>query len=220
MKKFKIVPFVVLLGLAMACEHSNVDPETQLDQMFIPSGYEQAEPVTDEASAYLKELQLKNPTDHFYYLKLTDGSTADFKKVMFPQKELKIEYVDGSQQGHTYNGVIVKRITGKFEDEHFTVVDNQPAPVGGMKALYDYIKQNLKYPAQARKMGIEGRVFVQFTVDKTGALTDVKTVKGIGAGCDEAAVQVLKNAPQWNPGKVNGESVGVRLILPVSFKLD
>jgi protein TonB len=77
----------------------------------------------------------------------------------------------------------------------------------------------MKYPAQARRMGIEGKVFVEFVVDKDGTLTEVKTVKGIGAGCDEEAVRVIQSAPKWKPGKQRGRPVKVRMILPIIFKL-
>lgn len=104
-------------------------------------------------------------------------------------------------------------------DEIFTIVEDQPLPIGGMTAFYQYIQKRLKYPAQARRMGIEGKVFVQFVVDKDGTLTDVKAVKGIGAGCDVEAEKVIRGAPKWKPGKQRGRSVKVRMILPITFKL-
>ncbi len=104
-------------------------------------------------------------------------------------------------------------------DEVFTIVEDQPTPDGGMQAFYKYIGDKLKYPAQARRMGIEGKVFVQFVVDKNGNLTEVQAVKGIGAGCDEEAVRVIQGAPKWKPGKQRGRAVKVRMILPITFKL-
>ncbi|MFY0651423.1 MAG: energy transducer TonB [Cyclobacteriaceae bacterium] len=104
-------------------------------------------------------------------------------------------------------------------DEIFDIVEDQPAPPGGMGAFYKFVGKSMKYPNQARRMGIEGRVFVQFVVDKDGTLTDIKAVKGIGAGCDEEAVRVLKSAPKWKPGKQRGRPVKVRMILPITFKL-
>ena len=104
-------------------------------------------------------------------------------------------------------------------EEIFTIVEDQPTPEGGMQAFYQYVQKNLKYPAQARRMGIEGKVFVQFVVDKDGSITDVKAVKGIGAGCDEEAVRVLQGSPKWKPGKQRGRPVKVRMILPITFKL-
>lgn len=104
-------------------------------------------------------------------------------------------------------------------DEIFMVVEDQPQPEGGMQAFYEYVGKNLKYPSQARRMGIEGKVFVQFVVNTDGSLTDVQAIKGIGAGCDEAAVEVVKNAPKWQPGKQRGRAVRVRMVLPITFKL-
>ncbi|MFP4093937.1 MAG: energy transducer TonB [Cyclobacteriaceae bacterium] len=104
-------------------------------------------------------------------------------------------------------------------DEIFMVVEDQPTPSGGMQAFYEFVGKNMKYPSQARRMGIEGKVFVQFVVDKDGSLSDVKAIKGIGAGCDEEAVRVIKSAPKWNPGKQRGRPVRVRMVLPITFKL-
>lgn len=104
-------------------------------------------------------------------------------------------------------------------DEIFTIVEDQPQPQGGMQAFYKFVGKQMKYPNQARRMGIEGKVFVQFVVDKDGTITDVQAVKGIGAGCDEEAVRVIKSSPKWKPGKQRGRPVKVRMILPITFKL-
>lgn len=104
-------------------------------------------------------------------------------------------------------------------EEIFTIVQEQPSPVGGMKAFYDFVFENLKYPAKASRMGIEGRVFVEFVVERDGSLTDIKVAKGIGGGCDEEAVRVISEAPKWNPGKQRGKAVRVRMIMPIMFKL-
>lgn len=103
-------------------------------------------------------------------------------------------------------------------EQIFEVVEEQPAPEGGMEAFYKFVGKELRYPAQANRMGVEGRVFVQFVVDEKGNVSDVKAVKGIGAGCDEEAVRVIK-LTKWNPGKQRGRPVKVRMIMPVMFKL-
>jgi protein TonB len=77
----------------------------------------------------------------------------------------------------------------------------------------------MKYPAQARRMGVEGKVFVQFVIGKDGAISDVKVIKGIGAGCDEEAIRVVQSSPSWNPGKQRGKAVKQRYTLPIIFKL-
>ena len=89
---------------------------------------------------------------------------------------------------------------------------------GGITAFYGYLKKTLKYPRQAQRMGIEGRVFVQFVVERDGSLTDIHVVKGIGAGCDEEAVRVLKNSPKWKPGKQRGKPVRQKMIQNILFK--
>jgi len=104
-------------------------------------------------------------------------------------------------------------------DEVFTIVEQQPDYPGGMSAFYKFVQKKLKYPSQARRMGIEGKVFVQFVVDKQGNITEVKAVRGIGAGCDEEAVRVIKSSPKWKAGKQRGKTVKVRMILPITFKL-
>ena len=104
-------------------------------------------------------------------------------------------------------------------DEIFTVVEESATPKGGMQAFYKFVGEKIKYPAQARRMGIEGRVFVEFVINKDGSLSDVRSIKGIGAGCDEEAVRIIQSAPAWNPGKQRGKSVKQRYTLPIIFKL-
>ncbi len=104
-------------------------------------------------------------------------------------------------------------------EEVFTIVEDQPEFPGGMAAFYKYVGDNMDYPSQARRMGIEGRVYVQFVVDKDGTVTEVTAVKGIGAGCDEEAERVLRQAPKFKPGKQRGRAVKVRMVLPIIFKL-
>ena len=104
-------------------------------------------------------------------------------------------------------------------DEIFTIVENQPEPPGGMQGFLKYVGEEMEYPKTAKRMGIQGRVFVQFIVDQNGNLTDVKAIKGIGGGCDEEAERVIREAPKWTPGKQRGRPVKVKMVLPVTFKL-
>ena len=103
-------------------------------------------------------------------------------------------------------------------DEIFTIVEESATFPGGITAFYLYLKKELDYPRQAQRMGIEGRVFVQFVVERDGSLTDIHVVKGIGAGCDEEAVRVLKNSPKWKPGKQRGKPVRQKMIQNILFK--
>lgn len=105
-------------------------------------------------------------------------------------------------------------------DEIFDIVEDQPEYPGGIAAFYKYVGKNMKYPKQARRMGIEGKVYVQFVVDKDGSVTDVRAVKGIGAGCDEEAERVLRQAQKFKPGRQRGRPVKVRMMMPIIFKLN
>ncbi len=109
--------------------------------------------------------------------------------------------------------------TNESEKEIYGLVENQPTPNGGMASFYEYVQSNLKYPVEAKQLGIEGKVYVQFIVDPDGNLTDVKSVKGIGGGCDDEAIRVVKESLPWNPALQDGKKVNVRMILPVTFKL-
>ncbi|MEQ6119311.1 energy transducer TonB [Reichenbachiella sp. MALMAid0571] len=104
-------------------------------------------------------------------------------------------------------------------EEYIDFAEHMPIPLMGIKEYYRFISKNMKYPNQARRMGIEGKVFVQFIVSKEGEVTHVKTMKGIGGGCDEEAERVISLSPKWKPGKQGARSVNVRMVLPVYFNL-
>ncbi|MEX0681600.1 MAG: energy transducer TonB [Balneolales bacterium] len=100
------------------------------------------------------------------------------------------------------------------EPEIFQVVEDMPEPVGGMQAIYD----NIHYPEAARRAGIEGRVIIQFIVDENGQVRDPQVIRGIGGGCDEAAIAAIE-AVEWSPGRQRGRAVRVQFQLPVMFRL-
>ncbi len=101
----------------------------------------------------------------------------------------------------------------------FTVVESMPEFPNGMKELYVYLGNNIKYPVMAKESGIQGKVYVTFVVEKNGSITDVKVLRGIGGGCDEEAIRVVAAMPKWKPGKQRGKPVRVQYNLPVRFTL-
>lgn len=105
------------------------------------------------------------------------------------------------------------------EQEIFQVVENAPAFPGGDGARMKFLQDNIRYPAMARESGIQGTVYVTFVVERSGAVTDVKILRGIGGGCDEEAVRVVKNMPKWEPGKQRGKPVRVQFNMPIKFTL-
>lgn len=102
-------------------------------------------------------------------------------------------------------------------EPEFTFVEQNPEPPGG--DLQSYFAKNIRYPQKAINAEIEGKVFVTFVVTSDGSVDDVKLLKGIGYGCDEEALRVVKSMPSWTPGKNGGRAVKVRMNIPIIFKL-
>jgi protein TonB len=106
------------------------------------------------------------------------------------------------------------------QEEIFQVVESMPEFPGGERALYKYLGENIRYPRMANEAGISGKVYITFVVEKDGSITDVRLMRGIGGGCDEEAMRVVKNMPDWVPGRQRGIPVRVQFILDVKFTLN
>jgi protein TonB len=104
-------------------------------------------------------------------------------------------------------------------DSLFVVVEKMPEPVGGWEAFFKTLGKNMKYPRQAARSTVGGKVFVGFTVNERGQLQDFSIVKGIGFGCDEEAIRVIAQT-KWKAGKQRGQPVKVRMVQPVVFSLN
>src|SRR5690606_10128314 len=105
------------------------------------------------------------------------------------------------------------------DGEIFLVVEETAHPDGGMEKFYAFVKENMSYPTEARENGTEGRVFIEFVVEKDGSLTNFKSLKGIGHGCDDEAIRVVALSPPWVPALQKGKPVRQRMVLPVVFNL-
>ncbi len=105
------------------------------------------------------------------------------------------------------------------EAEIFMVVEESPSFPGGDEARIRFLQQNIKYPQMARESSIQGTVFVTFVVERDGSVTDVRVLRGIGGGCDEEAIRVIKAMPKWQPGKQRGKPVRVQFNMPIKFTL-
>ncbi|HEX9251476.1 MAG TPA: energy transducer TonB [Ignavibacteriaceae bacterium] len=100
------------------------------------------------------------------------------------------------------------------ENNFATVVENMPGPIGGMYA----IQEKIRYPEIAKLAGIQGRVIIQAFIDESGSVVHAKVLNGIGGGCDEMAIDAVKQT-KFNPGKQNGKPVKVQVTIPILFKL-
>ena len=108
----------------------------------------------------------------------------------------------------------------KKNDMVFDVVEVMPQFPGGQIAMLKYLMKNIKYPEQAMKEGIQGRVTVRFIVEKDGSISDVKPILSVHPLLNKEAVRVVESMPKWSPGKQNGKPVRVRFNVPVMFKLN
>ena len=111
------------------------------------------------------------------------------------------------------------KVKKRGKDFVYDVVEQMPSFPGGMKAMMEYLDKNIKYPVNAQKNLIEGRVILQFIVDEKGRLSDVKVARSVEPSLDAEAVRVVKAMPRWNPGMQKGEAVKVPYTLPVTFRL-
>ena len=102
-------------------------------------------------------------------------------------------------------------------DDYFEPTAHFP---GGDKAYLDYIKKNMRYPEEAKKKGIEGRVLVQLYVETDGSLSEIKVSKSVDPQLDEEALRIVKGMPKWIPGRKGGEIVRMQMNLPITFRLE
>ena len=105
------------------------------------------------------------------------------------------------------------------EGEVFQVVEQMPEFPGGMDKLMEYLSKNIKYPSIAQENNIQGRVIVEFVVNKDGSIVEPKVMRSVDTSLDNEAMRVIKSMPKWNPGKQRGKAVRVRYTVPVLFRL-
>lgn len=105
------------------------------------------------------------------------------------------------------------------DDKVYDVVEQQPSFPGGPAAMHSWLRENIEYPAEAVKNGIEGRVTVKFIVEKDGSISNPKVVKPVEPSLDKEAIRVISRMPKWNPGRQNGRAMRVKYFIPVTFRL-
>jgi TonB family protein len=134
----------------------------------------------------------------------------------------KINDSVGFERVYDQGKLISNKTTYKYKPtgDVFTKVDVVPEFSGGIELFYRFLARNVRYPAKARENDVQGRVIVQFIVERDGTLNDIKIAKGIGSGCDEEAKRVIELSSPWVPGSSNGKPVRVAYSVPISFTLN
>jgi len=237
-----VMAIVVISGAMLACED---ELDTEIGRIAEESNQQIF--YSDQVAVALKDLNQRYPNTEFTVIETMIENKESLDKISSYDPNL-IKYMSINEDGDykTLSVILVKggdlheraitvrdregldleyiELDESYSEEHekdfHTIVEEIPEFPGGKDALYSYIASNIKYPAQARKMGIEGRVYVRFIVEKDGSVTNVTPVKGIGAGCDAEAVRVMKEAPNFSPGRQKGKNVRVQMSVPIVFKLD
>ena len=156
--------------------------------------------------------------------KQTSNPLARFKYLLFVPLAVALLAMNSTAMRANVQKKVVKttKVTKKTSatDKVYEVCEQMPIFPGGDAALMKYLSENVKYPALAIKAQEQGRVVVSFTVEKDGAISDVKVARSVTPSLDAEAVRVVKAMPKWTPGKQGGQLVRVRYNVPVSFKLN
>jgi len=171
-------------------------PKPKVDQVKFPPPVVKPDVEVKEQPPTVKELEVKDPGQK----NLKGDKNAD----------VSIDEPVGNSDA---------KVTEEDPNKIFTSVEKVPEFPGGLEAFGRYLSKNIRYPAVARENNTQGRVIVSFVCERDGSLTDVKVIRGIGDGCDEEAVRVIKSSPHWRPGIQNGRPVRVLYSVPISFTL-
>jgi TonB family protein len=146
-------------------------------------------------------------TEKFLYIKgLTQNNYPFLTFLPGRWKRISIASQQGSL-GDTLNGKV------------FLVVEQPPEFEGGNEAMHKFVAKNIQYPASARKMNIQGTVFISFVINVDGSISEASIIKGISADCDREALRVINMMPNWRPGMQSGKAVRVKFVYPIKFKL-
>ncbi len=219
-KRALIIPLVIFTVAVISC-----NDEVMKDVNTVMETASQKE-VPADLQPKLHELQLKFPNADFIYLE-TAGNSKEALKNLHDIDPKSIAYMNVNKEEEKI-GILfdksgnfqnLKSLSNEGQNEVFTIVDEAAMPEGGYDAFYQRIASILKYPVQAKEAGVEGKVYIQFIIEKNGDLSEATVLKGIGHGCDEAAVNALLNSGNWSSPTQNGKPVRQRIVMPISFSL-
>ena len=131
-----------------------------------------------------------------------------------------LNYAQAQHESDTVALTNVKEITAPGIDTTiYNNVEKMPAFPGGEFKMYEFLAMNVRYPQRAREDGYSGTVYVRFVVEPDGTITNIEVAKGVGGGCSEEAVRIVKMMPNWIPGEAFGKKVRVTYTLPINFRL-
>lgn len=209
-----LIGFVMTLGLLfVALEYTQRDKEIDLSGLIVAdiSLEEEMVPIT------LPEKKTVPPPPQ-------SVSVAEIIEIVEDDAEIEESIIASTEDQTEY--IEIKEIENIIVEEEpqeeapFMVVEDMPEFPGGTAALLEYLRKNIKYPAVCRENNIQGRVLIQFVVNKDGSIVDPEVVKSVNPYLDKEALRVISTMPKWTPGKQRGKPVRVKFTVPVNFKLN
>ena len=219
-----LIGYIVALAAMFACFEYTTRTFEETDQVYSVASFvseEEVVPITQPIFTAAPPPPAETP------------AVAEILDIVDNNTDIEEEKIETSEDTHeAQSGPSVQHTSGPVmaapgpvqeesdENEIFEVVEQNPSFPGGDKALMQWLQKNLKYPAVAQENNIQGRVTVQFVVNKDGSIVDPKVVRSGGdQSLDKEAMRVVQAMPKWIPGRQRGKNVRVRFTLPVTFRL-
>ena len=197
-----------------------IEVSLALTSNSILKSYEHPEVVElserDHEEAHMPNPLLDSPNEAFQEFKPNKNDGP----IIVPEvKIIPLPLIDGGAVVESEPPANSKNEVIRKSEQVFSIVEEQPQFPGGTIAMSGYLSNNIRYPVAAANAGVEGRVFLSFVVSKTGNISDITILKGLGFGCDAEAVRIVSSFPKWKPGKQNGIPVNVKYNLPIHFRI-
>ena len=192
------------------------EPEIKQEEM------KRVEPVAPPPPALKSSIKFTAPVIKKDEEVHEDNEIKSQEELTSTKVAISIADVKGNDEANGKDIADLKQVVTQAEPEPekvFDMVEQMPTFPGGQQELMSYLGKNIKYPTIAQENGTQGRVIIQFVVERDGSITDVRVARGVDPYLDKEAVRVVKSMPKWIPGTPNGKSVHVKFAVPVMFRL-
>ena len=240
----KLLALVPIVGITLAINAEKVQDIVYTPANNVPdvvtTATEQAPAVQEDTKTYtvrgvVKDKEKKDPiVGAVIRVNGSKKGTVTDRNGEFSLKAKKGDRIEVMYVGYASGSIVVNDPQIKYDlrlqkdgsdasntnDKTFDVVEQMPEFPGGQIAMLDFLSKNIRYPEEAHKAGIQGRVVATFVVEKDGSISNAKVMRSIDPLLDAEALRVINSMPNWIPGKQDGKPVAVKYTVPVSFKLD
>ena len=218
LKVLYVLPVAALVLFAASCDNPKEADAKQVPGIIELEAPEAVDPlfVVDGKVISAEEFKNLNQDDIDHVTVLKDKSATEIWGSRGENGVIEITTKKASVEEKIKEGKVTEE---DYDQLTFNVVEKMPEFEGGMENMMRYLQTNIKYPEEAKKKGTQGRVVVQFVVEKDGSIVESKVVKSVSPELDAEALRVVKAMPKWIPGEQRGKKVRVLFTLPVSFKI-